>query len=168
MRKRADVYIAICSAAFILVLAVAAYWDSTIRVLHVFESLPYIAAAVLCLRHQKFGYALGVVSGAFWLWTAGFLTTFIRNGFERAALLIRSGTLDRADILIAVPAAIASAGLVVFSIKGYADLARKSASDFFLLFAALLLVPAFFIGIFAAFAPQYLGMFHGILGRLGR
>jgi hypothetical protein len=80
--NRIDVIAAICAAAFIAVLAVSAYWDRGIRVLHVFESLPYLLAAVLCLRRKKLGYALGVASGVFWLWTAGFLTTFIRNGFE--------------------------------------------------------------------------------------
>src|SRR6266513_5857450 len=106
MKCKTDFAAAACSVIFIAMLAVAAYWDPTIRVLHVFESLPYFAAAALCLRHNRFGYALGVVSGAFWLWTAGFLTTFVRNGFERLAMLIRTGAVDRFDILIAVPAAI--------------------------------------------------------------
>ena len=165
MKHKTDFGAAVCSVIFVAILAVAAYWDSTIRVLHLFESLPYLAAAVLCLRQNKFGYMLGVVSGAFWLWTAGFLTTFVRNGFERLAMLFRTGTVDRFDILIAAPAAIAAGGLVLFSIAGYARLAAKSKNDIFLLLAALVVVPTFFIAIFAAFAPQYLGMFHGILRR---
>ena len=61
--------------------------------LHVFESLPFIVAALLCLRQQKFGYMLGAAAGAFWLWTAGTLTTFVRrNGFERVAILLGTGT----------------------------------------------------------------------------
>ena len=155
---------AACSVVFIAVLAVAAYWDPTIRVLHVFESLPYFAAAVLCLRHNKFGYALGVVSGAFWLWMAGFLTNFVSNGFERLLMLIRTGTVDRFDILIAVPAAIAAGGLILFSFVGYSRL-TKSRSDILLFLAALVIVPTFFILIFAAFAPQYLGMFDRLLKR---
>ncbi|MGD0782326.1 MAG: hypothetical protein ABSA30_05650, partial [Candidatus Aminicenantales bacterium] len=75
-----------CAIVFILILGISAYWDRTIRVLHVFEALPYAAAAVLVLRRNKLGYTLGAVGGAFWLWTAGLLTTFIRNGFERAAM----------------------------------------------------------------------------------
>ena len=82
-----DVAAAVSAAVFIAVLAVTAYWDPSIRVLHVFESLPYLLAAVLCLRQSKLGYALGFVSGAFWLWTGGLLTTFIRNGFERLEML---------------------------------------------------------------------------------
>ena len=72
--RRIDVAAAACAAVFIAGLAVSAYWDSSIRVLHVFESVPYLLVAVLCLRRNKLGYALGVVSGAFWLLTAGLLT----------------------------------------------------------------------------------------------
>jgi hypothetical protein len=163
MKHKTDFGAAICSAVFIAMLAAAAYWDPTIRVLHLFESLPYLAAAILCLRQNKLGYALGIVSGAFWLWTAGFLTTFVRNGFERLAMLVRTGNVDRLDILIAAPAAIATGGLVLFSIAGCARFATKSWRDIFLLLAALVTVPTFFIVIFAVFAPQYLGMFQGIL-----
>jgi len=159
MDRRIDWAIAVCASLFVAVLAVSAYFDPTIRVLHGFEALPYVAAAVLCLRGNRFGYPLGLVSGAFWLWTAGFLTTFILNGFQRLAMLFRTGRVDRADILIAVPAAIATAGLALFSIAGYARQPAKSFRDVLLFVTALVIVPAFFIGIMAAFAPRYLGMF---------
>jgi len=95
-----DVLAAGCAVAFIVVLALSAYWDRTIRVLHVFESIPYTLTAVLCLRQRKWGYVLGAASGAFWLWMAGTLTTFVRNGFDRVAMLLRTGHVDRPDILM--------------------------------------------------------------------
>lgn len=161
--KKTDLADAACAVAFIAVLAISAYWERGIRVLHLFESLIYWSVAILCLRQIKFGYLLGVATGAFWLWTGGFLTTFVRNGFERLATLLRTGSVDRFDILLAVPAAIASGGPVLFSLAGYASLPNKSWRDAGLFLAALVLVAAFFVGIFAAFAPQYLGMFRGIL-----
>jgi hypothetical protein len=137
---------------------------SAISVLHAFESLPYLAAAVLCARRQKFGYMLGVASGGFWLWMAGTLTTFVRNGFERVTMLLRTGHVDRPDILIAAPAACVTGGLVLFSLWGYSRVRAKSWLDVGLFVAALALVAGFFVGIFAAFAPQYLGMFQHLLG----
>lgn len=154
-----DALAAGCAAAFIVILGIAAYWDPTIRVLHVFEAVPYLVAAVLCLRQRKFGYMLGVAGGAFWLWTAGTLTTFVRNGFERAAVLLRTGHVDRPDILIAAPGACATGGLVLFSIWSYSRLRSKSWSDVGLLVVAIVLVAGFFVAIFAALAPQYLAMF---------
>src|SRR5258708_38861262 len=97
------VAIAVCAVFFVGVLAVAAYFDPSIRLLHVFEALPYLLAAALCLRRIKFGYVLAAVSGAFWLWTAGCLTTFVRNGFERDPMLARTGAVDRVADLISPP-----------------------------------------------------------------
>jgi len=159
-----DTLAAACATTFIIILGIAAYWDRTIRVLHVFEALPYAAAAVLSLRQRKFGYMLGAGAGAFWLWTAGTLTTFIRNGIERVAMLLRTGHVDRLDILIAVPAALATAGLVVFSLWGYWRLRDKSWRDLPLFVAVAALVAGFFVAIFAVFAPQYLGMFSHMFG----
>jgi len=116
--------------------------------------LPYIVAAILILRQHKVGYALGFAGGAFWLYTAGFRTTFIRNGFER----LFANDWSRSDLLIAVPAALATGGLALFSIAGYAR-QPKRARDAIVFVVALVLVVAFFIGIYAAFAPRFLGMF---------
>jgi hypothetical protein len=160
-----DMLAAGCATAFVVILGVAAYWDPTIRVLHVFESLPYIAAAALCMRRQKFGYLLGLASGLFWLWTAGTLTTFVRNGFERVAMLLRTGHVDRWDILIAAPAACVTGGLAVFSLWGYSRLRTKSWIDLGAFVAALALVAGFFVAIFFFFAPRYLGMFKPLFGR---
>jgi hypothetical protein len=160
-----DALAAGCAVAFVVILGIAAYWDRTIRVLHGFESIPYIVAAVLCLRQRKLGYMLGAASGAFWLWMAGTLTTFVRNGFERTATLLRTGHVDRLDILIAAPAAAVTAGLVLFSLWGYSRAPNKSWSDLGLFVVATGAVGGFFIAIFAAFAPQYLGMFRHLFGR---
>src|SRR5437867_7824073 len=81
------------SALFVVVLALAAYWDPSIRVLHAFEAVPYLLAAILAVRRSKIGYALGVASGVFWLWLAGWLVTFVRNGFEILAILLRTGRM---------------------------------------------------------------------------
>jgi hypothetical protein len=153
-----------CAIGFIVVLGISAYWDRGIRVLHTFESIPYAVAAVLCLRKHKVGYALGAASGAFWLWTAATLTSFVRNGFERVAMLLRTGHVDRPDILIAAPAACFTGGLVLFSLWGYSGARNKSWGDLGLFVAAIAVVAGFFVAIFAAFAPQYLGMFRHLFG----
>jgi len=137
-------------------LALAAYWDPTIRVLHVFEAVPFLLAAFLAARRSKVGYALGVASGVFWLWLAGWLVTFVRNGFEMLAVLLRTGKMVRPDVLIAAPAAVGTAALVIFSLVGYIRLHNKSWRDVGVFGAAFVVVPAFFVGIFAAFAPQFL------------
>jgi hypothetical protein len=132
-------------------------------VLHVFEAVPYFLAAVLCLRQSKLGYALGFVSGAFWLWMATALNSFVRNGFERLEMLVRTGSVDRPDVLIAAPAAIATAALALASVIGYVRLPDKRWRDVVVMAAAAALVPGYFLAIFAAFTPQYLEMFRRLL-----
>jgi len=155
---------AVCAAVFIAVLAISAYWDPTIRTLHVFEAIPYLAAGLLCLRRNRSGYALGVVSGAFWVWMAGFLTTFVRNGFQQLAILVRTGSVPRLDVLIAAPAALATTGLAIFSLASYLRLPNKSWRDAGVLAVALVAVPAFFLAIFKLFAPRYLAIFQRVFG----
>jgi hypothetical protein len=159
-----DAIAAACAIAFVAILGLAAYWDPSIRVLHTFEAIPYLMAAGLCLRQRKVGYLLGVAGAIFWLWMAGTLTTFVHNGFERLAVLLRTGQVDRPDVLIAAPAAIFAAGLAGFSLWGYSRLRNRSWRDLGLFVVTLAGVAAFFIAIFAVFTPRYLGMFRRLVG----
>jgi hypothetical protein len=158
-----NLFISLSAALFVVVLIVSAWFDSTIRTLHVFEAIPFLLTSWLCQRKPKVGYTLAFASGAFWIWTAGFLTSFIRNGFERVIMFLTTGAVNRPDILLAVPGFIGTFGLVVFSLIGYWRLDNKSWKDLLLLLSMIVLVFVFFLMIFAAFTPQYLGMFRWII-----
>jgi len=157
LRNPVDLAIAMCSAVFIAALGMIAYWDASIRPL--LWSLPCLAASVLCARRTKFesalavelfgrertegwwarrtkvGYALGVASGAVGgLITGGWssiVVVFVRNGIPVLAAV--------AQLLTAV----ATAGLVFFSLVGYARLPNKSWGDVGVFVAAMILVAAF-------------------------
>src|SRR5665213_2715534 len=120
-----DWTIAACAFGFVIVLAVAAYWDASIRVVHTFEALQYLAAAVLCVWRKKIGYLLGVIAGLLWLGLAGRGSGFIQGGFQVLGVMLRTHHVIRPDILIAVPGAITAAGLVLFSLVGYIRLRNK-------------------------------------------
>jgi Na+-transporting NADH:ubiquinone oxidoreductase subunit NqrB len=94
-----------------------------------------------------------------------FLVTFVRNGFEVLAASLRAGKILRPDTLIAVPAALGTAGLVVFSAVGYVVRRQKSWRDVVAFAAAFILVALFFVAIFAAFAPQFLIPLHRFVAR---
>jgi hypothetical protein len=158
-----DRLIAACAAGFILVLAISAYWDASIRVLHIFEALPYGLAAVLSVRQRKLGYMLGAASGGFWLWMAGTQTSFVRNGFERLMMLLTTGAVDRWDQFIAAPAALCTGGLVLFSLWGYSRCPTKRPVDVVRFVAVLAMVVSFFWVIFWLFAPQYLTLFKRLI-----
>lgn len=156
--------LAVASAlVFVVMLAVAAYWDSSIRLLHLFEAVPYLFSAELITRRHRFGHILGIACGAFWLWMAGFLTKFLRNGLERVPNLLLTGHVDRWDLFIAVPAALGAGGLALFSAVSYLRTTDKSRMDALQLACTVALVAGFFVVIFRQFAPQYLGMFKSVL-----
>lgn len=156
--------LAIAAAAlFVAILALAAVWDPSIRILHLVESVPYLLAALLISRGHRYGYFLGVGCGAFWLWMAGFLTTFIKQGLERLASFVQTGHVDRWDIFIAVPAAFGAAGLVLFPAYSYLRSTDKSTTDILRFFGTVAGVGSFFILIFRLIAPRYLGMFGSML-----
>lgn len=156
---RLEALAAVCAAGFVCILAIAAYWDPTIRVLHTAEAMPYVLAGGLSLRRRTFGYALAIASGLFWLWMGAFLSTFVRNGFERVAMLARTGHVDRPDVLIAAPAAVFTAGLALCAAAAYVRHSSKRPRDIVVLLGSFAAVAAFFLGIFALFAPRYLSMF---------
>jgi hypothetical protein len=154
---------AFCAALFVAILAISAYWDPSIRMLHLFEAIPYLAAGWLCVRRVKMGYLLAIAGGLFWLWVAGTRTTFVREGFRFAMRLLQTGQLERPDILIAAPAALATGGMVLFGLWGYLRARNKSVADVGLLIAAFVGMTAYFIAICALFAPQFLQLFAGII-----
>jgi hypothetical protein len=164
MARLSDVAIVVCAAVFVVVLAISAYWDPTIRVLHAFEAVPYLLAAFWCWRQRKAGYLLAIAAGGLWLWLAGTRTTFVREGFVQAGILFHTGRIPRADILIAAPAALATGGLVLAAAWGYMRLRRKGLRDLLGLGVATVAVTSYFIAIFAAFTPRFLAVFP-FLGR---
>ena len=155
---------AICAIAFVFVLGISAYWDRTIVVLHLLEAVPYAVSAWLCMARRTFGYALGAASGAFWLWVASTQTSFVRNGFERAAMLARTGSVDRWDVFIAAPAALATGGLVVCSLWSYARGRKALVRDAALFLLAAALVGGYFTVIFATAGPQFLPLVRRAFG----
>jgi len=168
IQKGADLHTGIrrgivaCVVVFVAVLILSALWDASIRVLHVFEVLLYLVIATLAFRPSKFAYALTFAGGVMWLWCGSGLTTFVRNGFQMLLLSVRTGHVQRPDLLIAIPAALATGGLVLLALTGYGKIRGKSAADFLLFAACFGGVWAFYLCIFAAFTPRYLQMFQPV------
>lgn len=156
MRRWSNIAAAICAFVFILVLGVSAFFDPTIRLLHLAEALPYLAAAILTLRGKKLGMIIGFASGALWVTISATRTTFIGAGFQQLAILLHTGSLPRPDLFIAVPAALSTAGLALFSLISYSALRNRGWRDLAGYAGAVVGMLLFFAAIFAAFQPRYL------------
>src|SRR5439155_15605014 len=80
----------VSSAVFIVILALAAVFDPTIRVLHFLQAFIYIAVMVLTRQRSVWGYGAGFSIAAFWNFTNLVHTTFIKNGAQELMRWIRS------------------------------------------------------------------------------
>ncbi len=155
--------ILIGASAFIVVLAVSAYWDSSIRWLHFFQAWMYLATIVLSLRGSRWGYFVGISAAAFWDYTSLFVNTFFYNGLQRLQAWIHTGHIERPDILIAVPAWFANLALICGCLWAYARLPEKRSSDVARFLLAFAVTTGFFALDIALVQPRYLGLFPHLL-----
>ena len=144
-------------------LIVSAIWDPSIRWLHFFQALMYLAAMWLSLRRNLWGYFIGLSAAGLWAYSNLFVSTFFVNGLQQLALWIRNGHLARPDLLIAVPAWLANLLVVIGCVWGYLQLRRKAVGDLGRFVVAFSLTTGFFALDMAVFQPRYLGMFPHLL-----
>jgi len=150
--------IALSSATFVFILALAAYWDHTIIWLHLFQSFQYAAIVALAARRNLWGYLFGIAVAAFWIYIAAFVTNFVQSGFENLNITLRTAVVTRPDQLIAVLAFVSQLTLLFACAMGYLRLAVRPASDWIRFLASIVGAVAYLIVSFAVFQPRYLAM----------
>jgi hypothetical protein len=149
---------------FILVLAVSAIWDPTIRWLHFFQAWMYIAAIWLGLRRNRWGYFIGISAAGLWNYAGIFANTFVRNGVHELVQWIHTGHVARPDQLIAVFAWTSNLLVVVGCSWAYARrVPDKSASDILRFVITFALTTGFFALDMWICQPRYLPLFHTML-----
>jgi len=151
--------ILIGGSIFILVLAVSAFWEADIRWLHFFQAWMYIAAMILSFRGNRWGYFIGLSAAGLWDYANLFVTTFFFNGLEQLSAWVRTGHLERPDLLIAVPAWFSNFLVIWGCVWAYSRLRVKSLTDAGALLVAFALTTGFFAADMALFQPRYLALF---------
>jgi len=148
---------------FIAVLFLSAVWDPSIRWLHFFQAWMYFAAIWLSLRKSVWGYFIGLSAAGLWAYGNLFVTTFLVNGLQQLAAWVRTGNLNRPDLLIAIPAWFSNALVVAGCVWGYCQIQRKNPADLARFAASFALTTGFFALDMALFQPRYLGFFRHLL-----
>ena len=148
---------------FIVVLAISAVWDASIRWLHVFQAGMYLATIILGVRRNRWGYFVGISTAGLWDYANIFATTFFFNGLQQLSRWIHTGHLDRPDLLVAVPAWFSNFFVVVGCLWAYSRLTEKSLADAARFLLAFVLTTGFFALDMALFQPRYLPLFSRML-----
>lgn len=155
--------IVIGASAFIVVLAVSAYWDPSIRWLHFLQSWMYFAVIILSLRHNRWGHFIGISAAVFWNYATLVAITFFYNGLQQLTAWVHSGHLDHPDIFIAVPAWSANLLLICGCLWAYVRLQQKNAWDVARLLVSFATTTGFLALAMAIAQPRYLPIFQAAL-----
>src|SRR5437879_10707361 len=113
-RTKLDWGIVASCLLFIFALAVSAYFEPPIRVLHTLQALIYVAVIGGALWHQKWAYGIGIGIAAFWNYVNLFVNTFIRNGVEKLGIVISGGHVTNPGTIIGIPAPLGHCGMIGF------------------------------------------------------
>ena len=141
---------------FLFILALSAVYDRSIRVLHFFQALIYVAIVILALRKSAWGYGAGCFIAALWNWTNIVHTTFVVNGLRELAHALQTGRVSRPDQLIAVFAAATHFALIGCCLVGYFRIKPRGSWEAVKFFGGGLIAIGYFSGIIILFGPQYI------------
>ncbi len=161
-RTKLDWEIVASCLLFIFALAVSAYFEPPIRVLHTLQALIYVAVIGGALWHQKWAYGVGIGIAAFWNYVNLFVNTFIRNGVETLGIVISGGHVTNPGTIIAIPAALGHFGMIAFCFWAYLRLRNKRWTDIGILLGSGAVAIGYFASIIAIFGPQYLPLFRKV------
>jgi hypothetical protein len=161
--KAPEWLIIVGGCVFISMLGLSAYWEPDIRWLHFFQAWMYVATIVLALRRNSWGYFIGFSAAGLWIYANLFATTFFFNGLQQLSQWVHTGRLERADLLIAVPAWFSNLLVVIGCVWGYSLFPTRSLRDAGRFLVSFALSTGFFALDIALFQPRYLGLFPRML-----
>jgi hypothetical protein len=155
--------IALSCAGFVFILAIAAFWDHSIIVLHAFQAMQYLVIVILGARRNRWGYFAAIAVGSLWNYVALFVNSFVESGWRALTVTIETGTITRPDQIIAVVAFAFHLALIVAAVLGYLRLSNRTASDAARLAISFTGAVGYFAIIVALFQPRYLPLFGRLL-----
>ena len=148
---------------FIFILWLSALYDPSIRWLHFFQAWMYIAAMLLSLRRNRWGYFIGISAGGLWDYINVFVTNFLRSGLINLGRWMHGQNFKPEQAFIAVPAWTGNLLLVIGCIWGYTRQKNKLPADAGRLVVAFVLCTGFFILDIAICQPRYLPLIPRLL-----
>jgi len=153
--------VALCGA-FIAILAVSAYYERDVLLLHIFQSLIYVAILWLSLRHSKWGYGVGISIAALWN-TFNLFSGFFSGGTRVWSAFLSTGQISDPVQWVAPLAGIDHLALIVCCVLAYARLPSKSVRDLGILLGSFVSVTVYFLTIIALTWSQFLPRIKEIL-----
>jgi len=147
---------------FILALTLSAFFVPQLRILHVFQSLIYVAVIVLTWRNSPWGFGIGVIVPTAW----NCLNLFVTHLFQKGAVqfwslvrtgqfwfLLRTGHVSRPETMTVTLGGVAHFLLIIACMAGFIQL-RPRMKQWGQFFAGGFLALAYFALIIVTAAPH--------------
>jgi hypothetical protein len=107
------------SMMFVFALAVSAFFEPQWRVLHFLQALPYVAIIVLTRRRSAWGFGAGTFTALFWNALVLFRSPVGSEGIHVIGNLVRTGQVQRPDVLVQLIAACGHFLIIVACLVGF-------------------------------------------------
>jgi hypothetical protein len=154
--SKLDWCIVALSTIFIVILILSGYFERDVFVLHLFQSLIYVAIIVLSFKHNKWGYGIGISIAVLWNTFNSFSGFVFVAGTRQWSNFLNTGRITNPVDLLALPAYFDHLALIACLVWAYTRLPNKKPGDLGILLASFVGVTVYFMGIIAIFWPQFL------------
>ena len=141
---------------FIGVLALSAYVEHDVLVLHVLQAVIYVAVIWLSLQHNKWGYAIGISIAFIWDFYNRFTGFVFRAGFRQWSLLFHGRAVTNIVQFSAPIGWFDHLLLIALLSMAYVRLNERRWSDALRMLAALVGTFVYFATIIALTWPQFI------------
>jgi hypothetical protein len=155
--------IVVGSGIFVFGLVVSAVFAPEWRALHALQALIYVAVIVLTRRKSAWGFGAGVFVGTFWN-SLGFATPLFRDGIQEVWTVIRTGNVQRPDLLLQLLAAGGHIMIIVACLVGFFRTRPGTRQWGQFVAGGVLVIGYLFAIVFAAGPPQGVALFKRVFG----
>jgi hypothetical protein len=140
-------------ALFLLALAASAAIIPELRLLHLLQSLIYVAVLILTRRNSPWGFGAGTIIAIAWNCLSIFITHLFQAGAGQIWIFLHGDHVTRPDSLMVTIGGIGHFILIVACIAGFLEL-RPSRKNWVEFFGGGFLVLAYMALIIATTAPR--------------
>ena len=141
---------------FILALSIAGFFQSSIRMLHAFQALIYVAVILLTRRNNAWGFGAGCIIAAFWNYI------FLRGAAVDIWAFL-TARLIRPDVALQLAAAVAHLVLITACAVGFWRL-KPGAKQWTAFLAGGTMAVSYLVILMITMRPQYIPLLKKCFG----
>ena len=138
---------------FLLALIISAWMIPELRLLHIFQALPYLAMMVLTRKKSPWGFGLAVFMAATWNGISLFVSRLMQAGAAQLLHFVRTGRANQPDTLVVLFGGLAHFLLIAAALVGFLYL-RPGLKQWAQFFGGGFLGVGYFALIVATMAPH--------------